>query len=175
MSSLRDDPSNPRWLRKALREIPRQIVELVEQFDNRAIRAQPSTGEWSAFDVLAYLAEAEREDLRNVEAMIAEDGARIEEQRAHLAPGEGDFEGQSAWRLLEDFFSRREELLWNLEFVESEWQHAGTHPYRGRVPLMRYLREMTDRDLEAAITLRRLLETTGQPVGAVEAVRRRPQ
>ena len=90
--------------------------------------------------------------------------ARIEEQRAHLAPGERDFGGQSAWRLLEDFLRIREELLWNLEFMNDEWEHAGTHPYRGRVTLMRYLREMTDRDLEASITLRRLLEASEQPV-----------
>lgn len=164
MTSLRDDPSNPRWLRKALREIPRQIAELAEQFDDRAVRARPALGEWSAIEVLGFLAESEREDLRAVEAMIVEDGARIAEQRAHLAPGERDFEGQSAWRLMEDFFRIREELLWNLEFLEDEWQHTGTHPYRGTVSLMRYLREMTDRDLEASITLRRLLESR-TPVG----------
>jgi hypothetical protein len=128
MSSLRDDPSNPRWLRKALREIPRQISELAEQFDDRAVHARPDDGDWSPIEVLGYLAEAEAEDLHNVEAMIAEDGARIEEQRAHLAPGEHDYNGQSAWRLLERFLSERQELLWNLEFVEREWDHSGTHP-----------------------------------------------
>ena len=92
-----------------------------------------------------------------IEAMVAEDGARIEEQRAHLAPGEHDFNGQSAWRLLEDFLRIREELLWNLEFLNDEWDHAGMHPYRGRISLMRYLREMTDRDLVQAICAFRLL------------------
>ena len=163
MTSLRDDPSNPRWLRKALREIPRTIADLVEQFGNYDVRTRPDGEEWSAVELLGFLAESEREDLRNVEAMIAADGARIEEQRAHLAPGERDFSGHSAWRLLEDFFRIREELLWNLEFLNDEWEHAGVHPYRGRVPLMRYLREMTDRDLEASITLRRLIEANAEP------------
>lgn len=165
MSSMRDDPSNPRWLRKALREVPRTIADLLEQFGNEALHARPDGAEWNAVELMAFLAESEREDLRNVEAMIAEDGARLAEQRAHLAPGEHDFNGQSAWRLLEDFFRIREELLWNLEFLNDEWEHAGVHPYRGRVSLMRYLREMTDRDLEASITLRRLLEASEQPVG----------
>ena len=163
MSSLRDDPSNPRWLRKALREIPRNIADLLEQFGNAALHARPDGAEWNAVELMGFLAESEREDLRNIEAMVAEDGARIEEQRAHLAPGEHDFNGQSAWRLLEDFLRIREELLWNLEFLNDEWDHAGMHPYRGRISLMRYLREMTDRDLEASITLRRLLEATEQP------------
>ena len=162
MSSLRDDPSNPRWLRKALREIPRQITELAEAFSDRAAHTRPESGDWSPVEVLGYLVAAETEDLHNVEVMIAEDGARIEEQRAHLAPGEHDYDGQSAWRLLERFRSPREELLWNLEFVESEWGHAGMHPYRGRIGLMRYLREMTDRDLEASITLRKMLEASAQ-------------
>lgn len=165
MTSLRDDPSNPRWLRKALRELPRTIADLVEQFGNEALHARPNGEEWNAVELMGFMVESEREDFRNIEAMIAEDGARIEEQRAHLAPGERDFGGQSAWRLLEEFFRIREELLWNLEFLNDEWDHAGTHPYRGRVPLMRYLREMTDRDLEASITLRRLLEASEQPVG----------
>ena len=165
MSSLRDDPSNPWWLRKALREIPHQIAELADQFDERAARARPASGDWSAIEILGFLAESEREDLRAVEAMIAEDGAPIEEQRAHLAPGERDFAGQPAWRLLEDFLRLREELLWNLEFLEAEWQHGGVHPYRGRISLLRYLREMSDRDLEASIMLRRLSERRTQPVG----------
>jgi hypothetical protein len=57
--------------------------------------------------------------------MIAEDGAHIEEQRVHFAPGERDFGGQSAWRLLEEFFRIRG-AVWNLEFLNKEWstRHA---------------------------------------------------
>lgn len=46
MSSLRDDPSNPRWLRKALREIPRQITELAESFGDRAAHTRPENSDW---------------------------------------------------------------------------------------------------------------------------------
>jgi len=149
-----------------LREIPRQITELAESFGDRAAHTRPENSDWSPIEVLGYLVEAEREDLHNVEAMIAEDGARIEEQRAHLAPGEHDYDGQSAWRLLERFLTQREELLWNLEFVEREWEHSGMHPYRGRIGLMRYLREMTDRDLEASITLRKMAEADTEPAAS---------
>jgi hypothetical protein len=168
MSSLRDDPSNPRWLRKALREIPREIGRLVEQFDAPALRWRPAPGEWSALEVLGWLAESEREDTRAVEAMVGEDGARINEQRAHLAPLEHDFNACSGWNLYEDFARQREELLWSLEFLGPEWQHTGMHPYRGPISLLRYLREMSDRDLEASIMLRKLQEASGtkfEPVG----------
>jgi hypothetical protein len=173
MNSLRDDPSNPRWLRKALREIPREIGRVVERFDEPALRWRPAPGEWSALEVLGWLAESEREDTRAVEAMVREDGARIEEQRAHLAPLERDFNASSGWRLYEDFARQREELLWSLEFLGAEWQHTGTHPYRGPISLMRYLREMSDRDLEASIMLRKLQEASGTEFEAVGGRRSR--
>ena len=44
MTSLRDDPANPRWLRKALRELPREISRLVERFDDDALRGRPGVG-----------------------------------------------------------------------------------------------------------------------------------
>src|SRR5438093_11881473 len=117
MQSLRDDPSNPRWMRKALRELPRQIGRIVEQFDEDSLRWKPDRNEWSAIEIIGWLAESEREDIKSVEAMIAEDGAEIEERRAHLAPLERDFAAESGYRLLEQFFSERESLLWSLGFV----------------------------------------------------------
>lgn len=172
MTSLRDDPANPRWLRKALREIPREIGRIIERFDEKGLRWRPAADEWCALEVLGYLRESEREDLHNVEAIVRYDGAAIEEQRAHLAPGEQDFTTESAWRLLEDFLEERESLLWTLELVAGdEWTHAGLHPYRGRITLARYAREMSDRDMEASLMLRRLDDAVGRD--PVDAGRRR--
>lgn len=173
MASLRDDPANPRWLRKTLREIPREIGRLVERFDTAGLRWRPAPDEWCALEVLGYLRESEREDLRAVQAMVDRDGAPIAEQRAHLAPGEHDFTTEPAWRLLDDFFERRESLLWTLELVTDEWTHGGVHPYRGRITLAKYVREMSDRDMEASLMLRRLEEAVGrEPVGGGRRRRR---
>lgn len=158
MTTLRDNPTNPRWLRKALREIPREIGRIVEGFDDRMLHWRSAPGEWSALEVLGWIAEAEREDLLAVEAMIRYDGAAIWEQRAHLASLERDFNQESGWRLLDDFLSTREQLQWMLEYVDDQWQHRGEHPYRGAITLAKYLREMSDRDLEATIMLRRLAD-----------------
>lgn len=175
MTSLRDDPANPRWLRKALREIPREIGRVVERFDAAALRWRPAPDEWCALEVLGYLLESEREDVQAVEAILQYDGAPIPEQRAHLAPGEHDFTSESAWQLLEDFLEQRENLLWTLELVSpDEWQRAGTHPYRGRITLAKYAREISDRDMEASLMLRRLDDAVGrEPAGSEGRHRRR--
>ncbi len=174
MTSLRDDPANPRWLRKALREIPREIGRTIERFDAAGLRWRPAADEWCALEVLGFLLESEREDLEAIEAIIGYDGAPIAEQRAHLAPGEHDFTSESAWRLLEDFLEQRESVLWSLELVDDEWTHAGVHPYRGRITLARYAREMSDRDMEASLMLRRLDDAVGrEPAGSGGRRRRR--
>src|SRR5262245_12682927 len=168
MASLRDDPANPRWLRKALREIPREIGRIVERFDDKALRWRPASDEWCALEVLGFMRESEREDLHAIEEIIRYDGAAIPEQRAHLAPGEHDFTSDSAWRLLDDFLNDRANLLWSLEIVsDTQWAHAGVHPYRGRISLARYAREVSDRDMEASLMLRRLSDAVGRdPVGS---------
>ena len=168
MTSLRDNPANPRWLRKTLREIPREIGRVIERFDEAGLRWRPAADEWCALEVLGFLRESEREDLEAIEAIIRYDGAPIAEQRAHLAPGEHDFTSHSAWRLLEDFLEQRESVLWSLELVDDdEWTHAGVHPYRGSITLARYAREMSDRDMEASLMLRRLDNAVGrEPAGS---------
>ncbi|MFA7297622.1 MAG: hypothetical protein WC211_10650, partial [Dehalococcoidia bacterium] len=62
MTSLRDDPANPRWLRKALRELPRTIADLIEQFGNAALHARPDGEEWNAVELMGFMVESERED-----------------------------------------------------------------------------------------------------------------
>lgn len=168
MTSLRDDPTNPRWLRKALREIPREIGRIIARFDAAGLRWRPAADEWCALEVLGFLLESEREDVQAVEAIMRRDGAPIGEQRAHLAPGEHDFTADSPWQLLEDFFEQRENLLWTLELVApDEWTRTGVHPYRGPITLARYAREMSDRDMEVSLMLRRLDDAVGrEPAGS---------
>ncbi|HRC62608.1 MAG TPA: hypothetical protein PLX85_05230 [Dehalococcoidia bacterium] len=159
--------SNARWLTKALREVPHEIHELLTSMDERELRWRPEDGDWCAKEVAAFLLESEREDLRAVEAILRRDGAPIEERRAYLAPGEHDYLDESIDELVWDFMTERESLLWSLEWSDA-WEHAGEHPYRGRVPLLQYLHEINERDLEAAWRLRKLQEALG-----AGAVRRR--
>jgi len=107
-------------------------------------------------EVVGFLRDSEREDLHAVQALIARDGARLPERRAHLAPRERGYLAADRYELLWDFATLREELLWTLEFAGDEWDHAGVHPYRGAVSLSAYVHEINERDLEAMWSLRRL-------------------
>jgi hypothetical protein len=161
--------SNPRWLMKALREVPHEIRNVLGDMDERDLQWRPAPGEWSAKDDASFLLESEREDLRSVDAIVRQDGARIEERRAYLAPGEHDYGDDRIEDLVWDFLDLRDTLLWKLEFIE-DWEQAGLHPYRGAVTLLALMHEVNERDLEAAWKLRKLQEAL---VAASAPVRRR--
>jgi hypothetical protein len=140
---------------KALREVPHEIEGLLSSFEERDLSWRSGPAEWCAKEVAGFLLESEREDLRAVEAILARDGARIEERRAHLAPGEQDFTAEPVYELVWDFLTLRESLLWTLE-MNDDWERSGQHPYRGRLSLLTYLHEVNERDLEVAWRLRKL-------------------
>jgi hypothetical protein len=159
--------SNPRWLMKALREVPHEIEGVVVEFRDRDLRWRPAPGEWCAKEVVAFLRESEHEDLKAVNAILDRDGAPIEERRAHLAPSEHDYLDHPVEELLWEFLTLRQSLLWTLDMTD-DWDRHGRHPYRGVVALPVYLHEINERDLEAAWTLRKLQEA----LAAVPARRR---
>lgn len=160
--------SNPRWLRKALREVPHEIEGLLTSFDGeRELRWRPTPDEWCAKEIAGYLLESEREDLRAVEAMLTRNGARIEERRAYLVPGEHDYSDAHIEDLAWDFLTLRDSLLWTLDLYEDDWERTGLHPYRGEVSLTQYLHEVNERDLDVSWKLRKLqdaLEASPAPV-----------
>ncbi len=163
--------SNPRWLLKALREVPHEVEQLLAGLDHEAAAWRPAPDEWAAADIAGFLREAEREDLRAIRAMLARDGAAIAERRAYLAPGEHAFAQQSLHELWSDFLELRERLLWTLELADEAWDCRGLHPYRGLVTLGTYVHEVSERDLEAAWSLRKLADQ--RPPAASGARRRR--
>ena len=149
--------SNPRWLMKALREVPYEIQGLFGSLDERELRWRPAPGEWCAKEIAGFLLESEREDLRAIESIIAREGAPLEERRAYLAPGERDYTAEPIEELVWDFVTLRESLLWKLEMA-GDWERGGQHPYRGAISLLQYLHEVNERDLEAAWKVRKLQE-----------------
>ena len=80
-----------RYLIKALREVGQQVEELVADLDERELRWRPEDGEWCAKEIVGFLRDSEREDLLAARAIVARDGARIEERRAQHGPAEHDY------------------------------------------------------------------------------------
>ena len=147
-----------RYLIKALREVGQQVAELVVDLDQRELRWRPEDGEWCANEIVGFLRDSEREDLLAVRAIVARDGARVEERRALHGPAEHDYRLARVEELVWDFETLREEMVWALREAGPGWDHAGEHSFRGRIPLERWVHEISDRDLEATWSLRRLRE-----------------
>lgn len=161
MYQTRQYGSNARWLLKALREVAGEIEGLVMSLDRDALRWRPAPEEWSVLDTLGFLRESEREDLQAIRAVIRRDGAHIAERRAVFAPGEQRLERERPLGVLWEFLSMRQDLLWELADAEYAWEHAGEHPYRGRVTLSTLVHEVNERDLDAMWTIQRRREALG--------------
>ncbi len=147
-----------RYLIKALREVAHQLEEVVADFSERELRWRPADGEWCAAELVGFLRDSEREDLQAVQAIVTRDGAPVEERRALHGPAEHDYRSAHVRDLLWDFAALRDELVWTLHDADAAWQHAGQHPFRGRVPLEQWVHEISDRDLEVMWKLSALRE-----------------
>ncbi len=160
--STRRYGSNQRWLLKALREVAHEVEQLASGLDAETLMRRPpaaSVGEhWSMIEVVGFLRDSEREDLRAVQALSAREGVRLPERRAHLGPGEHAYRRDDLPELLWDFAALREELLWTLQTAGPGWEHVGVHPYRGKVTLSQFVHEINERDLGAMWSLRQLRE-----------------
>lgn len=160
MSYITARYSDPRrFLVKTLRETGGRIERLVLGFDEPFVRQHEPFDEWSAVEILGFLRDAEREDLRAVNAMVMRDGAHIEERRAQHGPAEQRHQDAAVDQLAWDFVTLREETVWTLREADYAWEHVGIHPFRGEVTLHRWVQEINERDLDAMWRLQRLRET----------------
>ncbi len=150
--------SSNRYLIKALREVGRRIEGIVVGLEEAQLAWRPAEGEWCATELIGFLRDSEREDLHAVRAILARDGARIEERRAHHGPDEHDYRSTQVEELWWDFATMREDIVWTLRTAGDAWEHRGLHPFRGAVSLEQYVREINERDLDAMWKLYNLRE-----------------
>ena len=146
-----------RWLIKALREVARTTERLVAGMSEREVARQPDGDEWCVTEVVGFMRDSEREDLKTITAVIATDGARIEQRRAEYGPLEHDYRSAAVEDFLWDFATMREEMVWTLRTAgEWAWSHVGSHPYRGDVTLEQLVHEVNERDLDTMWRIRRI-------------------
>lgn len=150
-----------RYLMKALREIAHRIEGLVVGLDERALTASAGDAfaeDWCIKEIVGFLRDSEREDLRAIEAMIERDGAAIAARKAQYGPVDHDYRSARIEELVWDFMMLREETVWNLRTAGGAWDHVGIDPYRGRVTLVDRVQEMNERDLDAMWRIQRLVD-----------------
>ncbi len=164
--------TNQRYLTKALREVARRMEGAVVEFDEQQLSWRPADDQWCATEIVGFLRDSEREDLRNVQAMLARDGAHIEERRAYHGPDEEDYRWMPVEELWWDFATMREDMVWTLRTAGAAWDHFGSHDFRGDISVEQYVREINERDLDSIWKLYTLQEQT-QSVHAARRPTRR--
>jgi len=150
-----------RYLMKALREIAHRIESIVVGLDEHALTARPGDAfdeEWCVKEIVGFLRDSEREDLRAIESMIERDGAPIAARKAQYGPIDHDYRAARVEELVWDFMMLREETVWNLRTAGGAWDHSGTDPYRGPVTMIERVQEMNERDLDAMWRIQRLVD-----------------
>ena len=159
MASVRYS-SERRYLMQVLRAVARRIRGIAVSLDESALGWRLHSNDPTAVELLAYLRDAEREDLRTVVSVLTTDGVRVVERQA--APGfpvvptvEGQPIGDAAG-LLWDFVMLRDEMVWQLETAGDAWSHAGDYAYRGSILLADIVREIGERDLDVMWHLQRI-------------------
>ena len=152
-----------RYLVKALREIGHRITRLAAHMSDPELARIPPGEEWSVTELIGFLRDSEREDLRALEAMLRVDGSRIGDRRAMAGVDDGAYREADAADLLWDFATLRDETVWLLESAGTAWNHVGMHPFRGEVPLMQWVQEINERDLDAMWRIQRAHDVLRPP------------
>jgi hypothetical protein len=148
----------PRYLRKTLREVSHRIEELAVQLTDAEARERIPEDQWSAVELVGFLRDSEREDLRAITAIVELTGSKIEERRAQYGPEEEHYRDRKHIdELMWDFSTLREELLWTLHYAEHAWNHVGHHPFRGDLALTQWVSEINERDLDVMWRLGRIV------------------
>lgn len=155
-----------RWLIKALREVARTTERVVASMTEHDLVQQPSGDEWSVTELVGFMRDSDREDLKTIIAVVATDGARIEPRRAEYGPLEHDYRSVAVEEFLWDFATMREDMVWTLRTAgEWAWSHVGDHPYRGDVTLEQLVHEVNERDLDTMWRIRRIRDELVQSSG----------
>ena len=138
-----------RYLVKALREIGHRITRIASNMDDEALNTLAPDEEWTVTEIIGFLRDSEREDLRALETMLRIDGSHVEERRAISAVADGEYRRADIAELLWDFATLRDETVWLLQSAGSAWNYVGIHPFRGEVSVQQWVQEMNERDLDA--------------------------
>jgi hypothetical protein len=158
-----------RYLLKGLREIAHRIEELVVGLDETTLRTRPTEldpaadEEWCVKEIVAFVRDSEREDLRAIEVMLEHEGAPIQPRRAAFGPAEHDYRSAHVEELIWDFLTLREETVWTLRGDAGAWYCTGRDPVRGEVSVLQLVREMNERDLDAMWRIQRLADRLAPP------------
>lgn len=118
---------------EALRDLPRQVEELVRGLDEEALRWRPRPNEWSIKEVCAHLRDAIEIDGSRIQHMLTEDNPFLpgydQEERARRE----NYLEQNMGQILLGLRAYAGGVAYLLEgMTEADWSRTGQHEEAGR-------------------------------------------
>jgi N-acetylmuramic acid 6-phosphate etherase len=148
-------------VRAALRDLPERIAELIAGVPDARLRERPAQDKWCAKEQIEHLIDCDALMTRRIEAILAREGARIED-RDDEAENRKVFESGAREAAIEVLLRRltesRSRLLAPAQALPVQrWSQTGAHERYGSISLYQILRHVIWHDHRHLEPIRRLV------------------
>jgi hypothetical protein len=144
----------------ALRALPNQIEELVQDLSEDALRWRPSPSEWSIKEICCHLRDSSEIDGERVRHMLSEDDPLLPSYDQEALAREREYQSENMPLVLTALRAFSGGLAYLLENLgEEDWQRGGRHEERGPISVDQYAQLLTD---HASVHLEQIRTLQGQ-------------
>ena len=129
----------------ALRALPNQIEELVQDLSEDALRWRPSPHEWSIKEVCCHLRDSSEIDGERIKLMLSEGDPFLPSYDQEALARERDYQNEGMPLVLTALRAFSGGLAYLLENLgEEDWQRTGRHKERGPITVAQYAQLLAD-------------------------------
>ncbi len=161
MRELRPAGQDPSFLLKALSEAAGELQRAFAGL-RRADLLRPGDGFddcWCLLSIAVHMRDVEEDAQEQIEFMLDRREPDLQHVDIDRVPLEVEYRTADEDDALADFRQLRREtsyMLWDL--TPKAWQRGGLHPYRGRITVLDFARDLYQHDLEHLWQVRRMLD-----------------
>jgi len=142
-------PDSSNQIFTTLRATPDLMADIAAIVEPEVARTRPTPSRWSVLEIVAHLAEVEREVMRvRAQRMVEEDSPLLASYDQVAECEAGRFNERDIHTELQRFAALREEnLAWLQRLAPEDWQRKGQHAELGEITLANLLNEWALHDI----------------------------
>ena len=161
MREVRPAGQDPAFLLKALSEAAGELQRSFHGLRRAELlrRGDGFDDCWCLLSIAVHLRDVEEEAAEQFELMLDQREPDLRHVDLDRVPIESEYLDADEDEALSDFRQLRREsayLLWDL--TPKAWQRGGLHPYRGRITVLEFARDLYQHDLEHLWQVRRMFD-----------------
>lgn len=161
MREIRQAANDPSFLLKALSEAAGELQRSYHGLKRAELlrRGEGFDDCWCLLSIAVHLRDVEEEAQEQFELMLDQREPELRHVDLDAVPLEAGYLDADEDEALDDFRHLRHEtsyLLWDL--TPKAWERGGHHPYRGRITVLEFARDLYQHDLEHLWQVRRMLD-----------------